>query len=537
MKKPTHIALALLILLLLSGCLGSDSSSDSSTEQTDDRYGLLDDGIKFYAKNMDSSSYRLDSLSDEEFNSLDAQTKQIVADKLLSTLFFGMSQAKLQPLIDSNNFISTITSKLKVYSNDMANIEHQLDDNGDENSTFYFSSWPNGTAQTAKILARFYMMDKLDRSYLEHWSSYVLAQNIMFSPAQELASSHAPNIERVYSFLVRSQRNELSLQYLTYLHMFSDDNWRRFRSPEDNGREMMEIFLLNFDDKLVPLAAKALQNWSLDRDHDTLVIGVNDNSDELEIFGTTVTDGFDFYRELVKDDDFISGVSRRLVEVYFPTFTESNKRAIVTDLVASNPSSWQDILLQIVFSEAYLLDSDKPKSVEELFFSLAKKMHFKHKRGFFSRFSRALVAMHQASMKYKLGRYTEVPLDTQSFITYHKFIREELLISDKNRWSSGWVAEDFISDNLFDNISAYEHSKMLDRLVEHLFAHTVSRKPLEQEYRLFRSHMLTSDNKYRSAFEIFNNSDDPLDDRIRASKVVLDYISRLTQTYRFVEVK
>jgi len=87
--------------------------------------------------------------------------------------------------------------------------------------------------------------------------------------------------------MVRNLQDDSTMAYSTYLHMISSDNWRRFRSPEDNGREMMEIYTLMFDDSKVPIAGKALQNWKLDRDNDTLVIGLNENTQELSLFNTT----------------------------------------------------------------------------------------------------------------------------------------------------------------------------------------------------------------------------------------------------------
>jgi hypothetical protein len=380
-------------------------------------------------------------------------------------------------------------------------------------------------------------MEHLDKHYIDYWSAYVLSSTIMFSPAYELASSHTPNIDRVYGELVRNFRDETTAKYSTFMHMISDDNWRRFRSPEDNGREMMEIYLLDFDDTHVPIAGQALKNWKLDRDNDTLVVGLDENMQPLKLFGTTITNGYDFYRELAKSADFDKGVTSRLVDVYFPTFSSSKKSSIVSKIVSSNPKTWQDILLQIVFSKEYLLNSDKPKSAEELFYSLSKKIHFQHRRGFFSNFARALAEMNQAPMKYKLGKYSEVPLDTQSFLTYHKFIREGVLIRYRNEWSSGWLPEKLISNELFEGISAYECQMMLDTLTDHLFLSTIARTAGEEEKKLFRSHMLEADGTYGEDFELFRTGDDPLKERKRAAVVILDYISRLSETYRFKKVQ
>ena len=534
----TASLLTLLAVLLLTGCGGEETDApEQNSAAADPKYSVEYEGLTLYAADMPVGSYRLAPLSNSEFNALGTAQKTVVADKLLTTLYYGMPRDELEQLIDAGTFITTIQTNITKKKNDLAQVEARLNDNGDDEEEFYFSTWPKGTSEVSRILARFYVFEHLDSHYIDFWSAYVLTQNIMFSPAYELASSHAPNIERVYSALVRNAQDETTAHYGTFMHMISDDNWRRFRSPEDNGREMLEIYLKNFDDTLVPLAGKALKNWRLDRDHDTLVVGLDANTEPLQLFGTTVTDGYDFYRELAKSSDFISGVSSRLVDVYFPTFSPTEKSTLVDAIVSSNPKTWRDILLQIVFSKTYLLNSDKPKSAEELFYSLSKKIHFQHKRGFFSDFARKLQDMNQASMKYKLGRFREVPLDTQSFITYHKYMRENIFIRNKNTWRSGWLEEQFIPDELFEGISAGEEQQILDALIDHLFLSTIARTATVEEKTLFRNHMLEEDGTYDRSFELFKTSDTPLDERVRASIVIMDYISRLSQTYRFEKVQ
>ncbi len=532
--KIVSLYLSVLVLLsLLAGC-GAQEKSASGAD-TDPKYGYEYEGLPLYASNMPAEKYGLKPLNDSDFNTLDDAQKMVIADKLLSTLYFGMPADELKALIETGTFVTAVQTMISEERNNLATAEVRLDDSGDEGE-FYYSDYPSGAAEVSRILARFYVLNELDSHYIDYWSAYILTQSVLFSPSYELASSHAPNVERVYSRLVRNFRDDVSAQYATFLHMISDDNWRRFRSPEDNGREMMEIYLKDFNDAHVPIAGRALKNWKLDRDNDTLVIGLDENSEPLELFGTTIIDGFDFYRELAKSGDFFKGVTGRLVDIYFPTFTTAEKESVVSDIVASHPETWQDILLQIVFSKAYLLGSDKPKSAEELFYSVSKKIHFEHRRGFFNNFAGKLSAMNQASMKYKLGKYTEVPLDTQSFATYHKFIREEVLMRNKTEWSSGWEAEAFIPDSLFSGIAPNEQQLILDTLTDHIFETLLSRKAGEAEKKLFASHMIEDDGTYNRDFELFR-TDNALDERIRAAIVMMDYISRLSQTYRFEKVQ
>ncbi len=536
LRTLTTFFATLMVSLLLIGC-GTDDTTNTQTN-TDTTQSVYEyEGLILYADNMPVNAYTLEAINDRSFNALSEANKTRIADKLLSSLYYGIPEEQLKELIASNTFISTIIAQIQEQTNDLSAAEERLNDNGYEDEEFYFRTWPVGTAEVSKILARFYVLEDLDKSYIDYWSAYVLSSTIMFSPAYELDSSHAPNIDRVYNGLIRAFREHSTAGYTTFLHMVSDDNWRRFRSPEDNGREMMEIFLQNFDDKNVPIAAQALKNWKLNSDNDTLVIGLDENTEPLELFGTTITDGFDFYRELVKSQEFIPKVTSRLVDIYFPNFSDLQKSQIVSTITASKINTFQDILLQIVFSKEYLFNAVKPKSAEELFFSLSKKIYFKHSRGFFSYFSQALNDMNQASMKYKLGKYTEVPLDTQSFMVYHKFFRENLFIRYKTDNYFGWEEEMLIPDTLFDGIAAYKNKEMLYKLVNHLFLSTIAREATEEEMALFEKYMIDSESEtFIPGLRLFRD-DGQTYERRYASVIIMDYLSRLSTTYQYEKVQ
>ena len=397
-------------------------------------------------------------------------------------------------------------------------------------------------------------MKDLDSYFFKNWVAYILTQTIMFSPAYELSTTHTPNISRVYNRIVTFLNEEAGMRFITYVHMMSEDNWRRFRSPEDNGREMLEIYQLDMDDAHVPIAGKALQNWKLNTDNDTLEVGLNQNTVALDLFGTTIYNGDDFYRELVKSNLFTKGVTKRLVDFFFPETSDAKKQQITESIVSSQPETWQDILLQIVFSEEYLLHNQRAQSAEETFFSLAKKMDYKHRTGTLSYFKESLEDMHQASMKYKLGKIERVPLDTLSFAYYHKFIRNEVLLrrsnpkalNDYDSWSRAGWSDSFISFNTFDHDSNNDTAS-LDALVNYLFKTTTSRAASSEELKLFRDHMIESrDGKklFRYEFNMFVTYDDAEKQTKRREEnkrniafIVLDYISRLDTTYRQREVQ
>ena len=520
----------------------SDALALEITKIANPKYNLEYKGLTFYQQNISPENYTLDRLTDEEFNTLTETEKLKVANKLLSTLFFGYPQDVLLEKINSGHFISDVYNGLNEDRTDKEWLETYIIDDD------IFQQSKYNEQEAVDILSRFYAMKDLDKYFLHNWIAYTLTQTIMFSPAYELDTSHPGNIENVYSRIVSMLNVDSSMRYITYVHTMSEDNWRRFRSPEDNGREMLELFHLDENDAHVPIAGQALQNWRLDVESDTLAVGLNQNTQPLHLFGTIILNGDDFYRELVKSSLFTKGVSTRLVNYFFPEEESAKKSQIITSILASTPETWQDIMLQIVFSSEYLLHSSRTKSAEELFFSLSKKMDYKHYRGTFQRFKVQLSSMNQAMMKYKLGKRTQVPLDTFSFSTYHKYIRERLFINRSipeeidNYYAygrQGWD-KNFIDDKMFDpNESNIKQT--LESLVIYLFNTIISRNPTAQELALFHKHMtLISNNTLRFdyPFNVFTtNNDQEVQEENREIRkrnityIVLDYLSRLTETY------
>jgi len=525
------------------------TSTTASTPPEDGGiYDLTYKGLSFYYKDMAPSDYTLAQVTNSTFNALNETQQLQVANKLLSTLFFGYPLKDLQKKIASGNFIDTIMQGMKEEKTDKTWLEDYIVD-----EAFFIQR--NYNEQVAiDILSRFFAMKELDEYYVKNWMAYILTQTIMFSPAYELESTSTPNIARVYNRLVTMIDTEAGMRYIGYVHMMSEDNWRRFRSPEDNGREMLEIFTLDEDDSHVPIAGKALQNWKLDRDNDTLVVSLNQNTEALSLFGTTIYNGDDFYRELVKSDLYTQGVVQRLVDFFFSNEKESKRTDITKEIVASKPETWHDILMQIVFSEAYLLHSEQAKSAEEVFFPLAKKMDFKHYQRSIYYFKDALDEMHQATMRYKLGKLKRVPLDTLSFANYHKYIREAVMLRkskpreiDNYASSSrhGW--DEKFTDNANFDFNAENITGSLDSLIHYLFKTTIGRNATAAELNLFRNHMLKDDDGekiLKHDFNMFATRNDSEDERNareyykqHITAIVLDYLSRLEETYMHKEVK
>jgi hypothetical protein len=159
--------------------------------------------------------------------------------------------------------------------------------------------------------------------------------------------------------------------------------------------------------------------------------------------------------------------------------------------------------------------------------------------------------MRQASMKYKLGKLTRVPLDTLSFANYHQYMRDEVFMKKskvkyKDDYSKktrqGW-SENYISnDNFAFSINDKEGS--LISLIHYLFHTTINRDAKKEELDFFISHIMSMNNgslEFRYNFNMMRvhntNPTKQLELREKFKRnitvLVLDYISRLSETYIF----
>ena len=470
-------------------------------------------GVKLYAsKSLGNSDFKLDPITDEDFNNLKYENKLLVANKLHTALFSGVPKQTLDAQISSSTFISDLFAKLQEANSDATSVEETI---AQKEYNYY-------NEEREKILARLFHM-KLGKHYVNRWSAYVLTQSIMFSPAFELDTVGSADITNVYNDLVINMDNDYTMEMITYLHMTSDNNWKRFRSPEDNGREMLEIFLHDFNDSHVPKAAITLKNWRLDRDDKELIVGLNKNTDPQELFDINVTTGIDFYRELVNYKKFKEGVVKRLVELYFGAYEESQKEQIIQNILSSKAERFQDVLLQIIFSKEFLFHVQRVKTFEEATYSIAKRINFYDYIRFFQDFRDAIDKSNQSSMKYKLGRSVTAPIDTLSFSNFYGFMHKRILLDYRSNtmseWDSGWDVS-FIDKSI-------PNTSTPSSFIEYLFLTLLSRYPTQEELNMLLDYSLE---KGYENVTIINN-------RQNIALIVLEYISRLTELYAYKTIE
>ncbi len=504
MKKLSNgLAVVIVFCMLLAGC-GNGGGSGGSGGGGDS-----------------SGTANLAKVSNEDWNALSDEEKLALSNKASATLYKGVSsreffdysiQAGRQIIRDDSNQIAGLEKKLVQPLGDINAYLAAIDEKYSFNSSKKPQQYP---------LAMLYELP-LSREFYDAWMAYQLINTILFSPAVELESCDYTDIQDIFYRLFYMIGEDNSIRDIVYEHMISQENWRRFRSPEDNTREMMEILLGHFDDDDVPIAAQACKNWSLTDESDgyQLFIGFDDNTEPLKLLGRTVVDCYDFYDAVAEHSKLIPTIAARLVDIYFAGYTDEAKKQIANRIAASNTGTFRTLFSKIIFSKEYLLEVERSKRFEETFFNIAHRINWFANRNFFKDINHSysgssypsLYNMKQAAMTYKLGKPVAIPLDTLSFSYYHKAVRERLLIDKKsdpfNDNDGGWQAE-FIDINLEG-----------DDFINYLFLAILSRNATTEE--LAELSQIMTDRGYGY---------DKEGKEMHRAMIVMDYISRLSELY------
>jgi len=375
----------------------------------------------------------------------------------------------------------------------------------------------------------------LSDEFFARWMAYKLANTILFSPGEEIDSAFVADAETILENLADSILSDTSIRTIIFNHEKSQTNWRRFRSPEDNTREMIEIYLGLFDrDADVPRASIACKNWSLTNQNAGYILknpSANNNTVPQLVFDSVyVTTCEEFFDAVANHPLVIPRMTTVIVDLLLEVNSDPAVRArLVNDVLGSNPTTFRDIFTAVIFSRTYLLNSERPKWAEEVFFNTAGRVKWQPYRAFFQDINREISRgepgnnlnasfglMYQPAFTLKLGRFPSVPLDALGGSYLHRSIRDGIMIAsstlDVNQNRGSVPNEDFIS---------------------YLFLSVIARYPTQDELDTLIAVITTANNDAPAT---------PNPNRILASnltgktRVVLDYLSRLPETYYFKAV-
>jgi len=481
-------------------------------------------------------------LSDKEYNNLTEVQQYQVANKLMATFFKGIpaddffvpstitaNAAELQV----SNFGINFISEAKVLLNQPVQ---------DKNAIYATIMGKAATVTEAAIPAKYgfrrvemefpsaYLYElPLSDEFFARWMAYKLANTILFSPGEEIDSAFVEDVEIILENLADSILSDTPIRTIIFNHEKSQANWRRFRSPEDNTREMIEIYLGLFDrDEDVPRASIACKNWSLTDDAAGYILknpSANNNTVPQLVFDSVfVTTCEEFFDAVANHPLVIPRMTTVIVDLLLEVNSDPAVRAkLVNDILGSNPTTFRDIFTAVIFSRTYLLNAERPKWAEEVFFNTAARVKWRPYGNFFrdinqkitrdvdnSAIRTSFALMYQPAFTLKLGRFPSVPLDALGGAYLHRSIRDGIMI-----------------DNSTLTIRQNRSSMAIKDFISYLFLSVVARYPTQDELDTLIAVINTADDGGGTI--LANNNDGK-------TRVVLDYLSRLPETYYFKAV-
>ena len=508
-------------------------------------------------------------LSNNEYQSLSNDEKYTVASKLAGTMFKGISPSDFfdYEADPSGNTLSSIgTNYLRNIRNaltqDLSSAERRrhdavidgLDENNapvEANAKFRFDNDRPRQVPFARITEYPISRD----AYIE-WMAHILVNTIMYSPAYEMESTNIGDVQNIYRTLVTNLRAGNSVRQIIRSHLPTVARWRVARSAENAALEGFELYLGILEDveEDVARGGIACQEWYLTDNNDGYQLRRTDFPNQLpqivldDYFVTNCEDLF----------DVISGhpnVMPRAVEVimnyFMPVYSEADSQRnqqLRADILAENPVTYEDIFTAILFSRAYLLDTERVRSFEEsalptlanfewdpsqsgLNFGGVNTDIFRRMASdasFFANDRMQLDNMGWSSGEYKIGRPVAVPLDTLSFANYHKIVREQLFRLDAAYNDSLYFNQIIYTDEtratVRPNVSGMNNRQFINYCMRHVLYRHANADEMDYFLAATEGFLQRDSNQFRE------------NDLVQAAVYVFEYASRLPEFYYFKQI-
>ncbi len=211
----------------------------------------------------------------------------------------------------------------------------------------------------------------LSKDYFDLWITYQLANSFVFAMGEELSTVSSARINTHLNNIRTAVETDQSIPEIMLEYFLDDIFWARFRSPEDNGREVFEIYLGDYRDEVVPLLAKILQNYSFNENQGTLEIdSFNRNTEPQDIDGTLITRPNELYQYVVEHDDFMPHIYRHIIKALYGYEDED----VITQMKRNKLLTFREIY-QEALSNTALQSVNRAKYPEEVLFPAVKTLN------------------------------------------------------------------------------------------------------------------------------------------------------------------
>ena len=541
-------------------------------------------------KAKSSSSTPSFELSQSEFNSLSKENQYAVLNKVLAPMGRGMPLDEFADttkgldslVLKDSKSLDTLRTSLKTglsYSK-QENLDTELfgadatyDDDGNEITSEVDAMFSYSSDDPQEIYMARMLRYPLSKNQFDNWMAYFLADTIMFSPAREMDSTDYQDISRVLAYLKLNIEQDVSIRQIVRGWLGDLSRWRVSRSPENHALEMFELYLGKFNDTEEDQlntynGGLVCGQWYLtDADanyqlqYDASKLGL---SAPVLVLNNYIQTCDELYDLVAGHALLIPRVTEVIVNYFLDGESEDTRLQLISNIIATDPTTFRDIFTHIIFSEAYLLDSDRVKSFEESAFAIMDRLDWNPKSSsagsLGSNFlnlvtntgtsdSLAMDNMGWAAMEYKIGRTPYVPLDALSFANYHKALRERILLNQRAYDGATFPTDDDDdeSNNVFDYpdgafyVAGEEDLKpslenlTAEEFIDYVFLTALGRRATDAEQTaliedgISRSYVI-EDGDTNKLYSDSSYKESRADD---FAEEMLDYISRLPEFYYF----
>ena len=497
------------------------------------------------------------ALSESEYNRLTPLQQYQVSNRLMAAFFKGVpaqeffdastisdSEADLRLSDNGADYITKIKEKLTFNLENRRSYYTKVVGDAENPGRYEFSNEERVPMEYP--LAYLYELPLSDEFYAR-WIAYKLMNTILFSPAEEIDSAFPEDADIMFEALAEGILNQVPIRTLIYQHEISQTNWRRFRSPEDNTREMIEIYLGLFDrDEDVPKASIACKNWYLtdeDLGYELKNPQANNNTEpQLVLDNYWVTTCEDFMQAVANHPLVIPRIATVLTDHMLDVNYDPDKKAkFIASVAGAHPTTFTEMFNAILFSKEFLMNMERPKYFEESFFNIAGRIYWTPYSRFFRELAQAsaggmdlgtnLFVMNQPTLSLKLGRWPTVPLDSLGFSYYHKGIREVALLKRKSNYDNPASTNYYGWDTRFVD-SGVDYLQE-DAFINYIFISVAGRYATQTELDEINNIISTAKND--AGDPLFNTTSTNLNTivgtRRNIAMLTMDYISRVADTY------
>lgn len=523
-------------------------------------------------------------LSQAEFNSLPAEEQYQVASKLYGTLYRGISAedffnldagaTNLSPksstfLTDTRKELSTSLTTAELLAADTLIEGLDAEGNPDEAEAKYSFDPDSDADDNEKAmqlpLARIKEYP-ISRDLYVQWMAYFLSNTIMYSPAFEMESTNMVDAQNMYRFLTTSVRDGKSVNQMVSSNLPSLARWRVSRSSENHALEAYELYLGLFEteEDSVKGGVACKDFYLTDEDSGYVISTTNFPNTEPQLVLDTyfVTSCEDLYEAISGHPLILPRAAEVLVNYIFSGRSREDRVNIINSIIGSGAQTYEEIFTSMIFSREYLLNTKRPRSFEESLMPLLDTLKWDPAadsgdsagKSIFENIASGSTNPNGSggsnilylgnkgwhSMRLKIGRLPDVPLDAYSFANYHKAVREELLIDTRLYDGSRTDIPGLIYNGLGnddDDVRAVISQLSLTDYIHFLFLNTLQRKATVAEVsgliEIYDGLSLL-DVDADGVQIVDPNTSDSRHNNI--AQVTFDYISRLPEFYYFKAV-